>query len=196
MFLYISLVSLLLALIAFGVLQSKESESLKENLSVTTQARSVPKNDLQDTEKKLSMLVQNTKHISKVEIYNVKGIAGTEEVFDYVESEKPNFKYNRDFFFTSLFVDLLPSGSGDGVQWYVTTERRSFHTLSVFVLFSGLILNWILFSVWALKNAHYEKRLNVKWTLILVIFNIVGYLIYILANKNRTISNHNSWIAP
>lgn len=130
--------------------------------------------------------MQHTNHISKVEIYNVKGIADSGEVFDYIENVKPNFECSRDYVFNTLFVDLLPSGSSDGRKWYVLTERRSFHTLSVLVLFIGFVLYWFLFSIWALKNAYYQKRLNVRWAFVLVIFNVVGYLIFLLVNKNRT----------
>ncbi|WP_200411323.1 hypothetical protein [Virgibacillus salexigens] len=180
--LYISLVSIVLALLFFSILQSKESESLQENGVVSTQVRSIIKDGSQGMENKLNTIVQNTNQISKVEVYNVKDIDGYREVFDYVESVKPNFEYSRNFAFTSLFVDLLPSGNGDS-NWYIVTERRSFHTLSVLVLFLGVIFYWFSFTVWSLKKAYDQNRLNIGWVIVFMLFNIIGYSIFHLANN-------------
>ncbi|MYL54921.1 hypothetical protein GLW08_16425 [Pontibacillus yanchengensis] len=186
--LYFSLGCIILAFIFSGVFQSKESESLQEKLTVSTQVRSLLNNDSKGIENKLNTIVENTNQISKIEIYNVSGISESIKVFDYVKKEKPNFEYSRDFAFTPLFVDFHPSGSGDS-NWYVITERRSFHTLSVLVLLLGFTLYWFSFSIWALRNAYYQKRLNVMWAFLLVLLNVIGYSLFLLY-RNKTDAKH------
>ncbi|PEA36645.1 hypothetical protein COJ23_24640 [Priestia megaterium] len=39
-------------------------------------------------------------------------------------------------------------------------------------------INWTLFTIWAIINAYHQKRLRIKWILIFLLFNALGYLIY------------------
>ncbi|MFC0472275.1 hypothetical protein ACFFHM_17705 [Halalkalibacter kiskunsagensis] len=83
--------------------------------------------------------------------------------------------------------ELLPSGSGND-NWYVITERNSYHTLSVLSLLLLGFLYWSLFSIWAMINAYHERRLNLKWSFVFVLFNVAGYLVF------RHVSNkEDSW---
>jgi hypothetical protein len=190
--LYFALGFLILGITVFSILQSSETESLSESSFTSTAVRySLDFDGLISTseEKEIEHLVQMTKHISKVQIYDIKD-RPTGKLFDYVDNIKSDFEYNRDILAQkTLFIDKLPSGSGSG-DWYIVTERRSFHTLSVIFFFLGSLLYVILFSTWAMKNANHQKRLNVKWAFTFILFNVVGYLIFLFVDKNRTNSNN------
>ena len=191
--LYLALTFLIIAITIFSILQSKESESLSESSFTSTAVRySLDSDGLISTTEKNAVghLVQETKHISKVQIYNVKDVP-TENVFDYVGSIKSDYEYSREIWTSnSLFVEIFPRGDGSG-DWHVVTERRSFHTVSMLCLFLGGLLYFILFSIWAMKNAYHQKRLNVMWGFVFVLFNVLGYLIFLLVDKNRTNSIHS-----
>ena len=191
--LYLALAFLIIAITIYSVLQSKESESLSKSSFTSMAVRySLDSGGLISTteKKEVGHLVQETKHISKVQIYDIKDIP-IEKLFDYVDNTKPDFEYSRDIWTSnSLFVEIFPSGDGSG-DWYVITERRSFHTISMLCLFLGGLLYYILFSIWAMKNAYRQKRLNVMWGLVFVLFNVPGYFIFLLVDKNRTNSNHS-----
>ncbi|MFF2753027.1 hypothetical protein ACFVR1_04610 [Psychrobacillus sp. NPDC058041] len=191
--LYLALAFLIIAITIYSFLQSRETESLNEK-SFTSMAVSYSLDSdglISNAEKKeVEHLVHETNHISKVQIYNVKDIP-FENLFDYVDSAKSDYEYSREIWTSnSLFVEILPSGNGSG-DWYVITERRSFHTLSVLCLLLGGFLYFILFSSWAMKNAYHQNRLNVRWAFVFMIFNVVGYFIFLLADKNRTNSIHS-----
>lgn len=187
--LYISLVSLVLALGIFSFLQLKESESLQENGFVSEKVHSILKSGTQDMDSQLNAILQANNQISKVEVYNVKNIDGYKDVFQYTENEKPDFGLSKSFDFTPLFVEFHPSGNGDG-DWYVLTERKSFHALSVLVLFLGAAFYWFSFTVWSLKKAYDQKRLNIGWVIVFMLFNVIGYSIFHLTN-NHINSNHS-----
>ena len=186
--LYLGLAFLIIAITIYSVLQSRETVSLSESSFTSTAVHYSLDSDglISTTEKQeVGHLVHETKHISKVQIYNIKDIPN-EKLFDYVENTKSDFEYSRDIWTSnSLFVKIFPKGNGSG-DWYVITERRSFHTLSVLCLLLGGFLYFILFSIWAMKNAYHQNRLNVGWAFVFMLFNVVGYIIFLLADKNRT----------
>ncbi|MEY9975305.1 hypothetical protein [Lysinibacillus sp. RC79] len=191
--LYLALCFLVLGTIVYGILQSKETDSLSENSFLSTAVHYSLDNNgsISNTEKKeVAHLMHETNQISKVQIYNVKDIP-LENVFNYVDNTKSDYEFSREIWTSNLlFVKILPSGSGRG-DWYVITERRSFHTASMLCLFLGGFLYFILFSIWAMKNAYHQNRLKFRWVLAFMLFNVVGYLIFLSTNKNRTNSNRS-----
>ena len=186
--LYFALGFLVLGITFFGILQSKDIESVRENSSLSSSIRYSLNNDglISPTEKKdIEHLMHSAKYISNVKIYAIKDIP-IEELFDHIDNTKPDFEYSRDKGTQkSLFIDKHPTGSGNG-EWFIVTEKSRFHTLSVICLFFGGLLYVILFSTWAIKDVSRQQRLNVKWALTFIFFNIVGYLVFLFVDKNRT----------
>ncbi|WP_096202060.1 permease prefix domain 1-containing protein [Bacillus sp. FJAT-45350] len=185
--LYVALIFLTIAPIIFATLQSKEAQSLTDKSFASTKIHSIlDKNDIvsDDIKKEIASVVHGTNYISDILIYDVSNITN-EELFDYVGNKEADYQYgiedNRQ-----MFVELLPSGSGKN-NWYVITKRNSYHTLSVLSLFLSGFLYWSLFSIWAMINAYHERRLNLKWSFVFVLFNVVGYLVF------RHVSNKESW---
>jgi hypothetical protein len=189
--LYLAIITLTLAITIFGVLQSSEAMSLNESSSTSSSIRNSLESsgELSDSIlKDVENTLNGTNHISKVQIYNVKEIP-SENLFDYVNGNKSDYEYSREIWTSnSLFVENLYSGNGSG-EWYVSTERRSFHTLSVLCLLLGGFLYTTLFSFWAMKNAYVQNRLTAEWAFVFIIFNVIGYLLFILTDKNRINSN-------
>ncbi|WP_144512134.1 hypothetical protein [Bacillus sp. FJAT-22090] len=186
--LYFALGFLVLGITVFGILQSKDTESIRENTLLSTAVLNSLKSDgiIAPSEKQdVELLMHSTKYISNIKIYAIEDIL-IEKVFDYANNAKPDIEYSRDKGTqNSLFIDKHPHGSGNG-EWYIVTEQSRFHTLSVICLFLGGLLYAILFSTWAIKDVSRQQRLNVKWAITFVLFNIVGYLFFLFVDKNRT----------
>lgn len=52
----------------------------------------------------------------------------------------------------------------------------------------GGAIYWTLFTIWAIINAHHQKRLHIKWILVFLLLNILGYLIYYFTGIQRSSS--------
>jgi len=181
--LYLAIGFLVVSLSIFSFLwQNAESHANKLSI-IGTQIS----NELENKEvitlkmkKDIARLVDSTKHISEVSIYNSKDIRteGKDFVFYNTELKNPEYQYKRTLWAPKwLGTDFFPYGSGDK-QWYVEMKYRSFGTLEAVVLFVGVAIYWTLFSIWAIINAYHHRRLNVGWILLFSLFNVLGYFVY------------------
>ncbi|MDP9725943.1 hypothetical protein COD13_27525 [Priestia megaterium] len=186
--LYIAVGFLVLTLSIVGFLWQNAESNAQEISEIATQIA----DELKDKEvvtiemkREIERLVESTNYISEVSIYNSKGIRSEGENFvGYnTEAKKPDHQYKRMVWAPKwLGVDLYTYANGDE-QWYVEMKQRSFGSLETVVLFVGLAIYWTLFSIWAIINAYHQKRLNIGWIFIFVLFNIFGYLIYLFVGR-------------
>lgn len=63
----------------------------------------------------------------------------------------------------------------------VVAKTASKGYITELILFAGIIIYWVLFTIWAVINAYHKQRVNIGWILLFAIFNIIGYGIYRLA---------------
>ncbi|NGY80857.1 hypothetical protein F6Y03_00985 [Bacillus megaterium] len=130
--------------------------------------------------RKIETLVEDTNYISEVTIYNstdIKSVSQNSGEYHW-KSQNPDFQYQRTIWAPKwLGVDSSTSGNGNE-QWFVLIESRSFDQLQVIVIFMGGAIYWTLFTIWAIINAHHQKRLRIRWIFIFIGLNVLGYLLY------------------
>jgi len=186
--LYLAITVLLLSIVAVGLISAYENENASENSEVASAVHEIltSQGSLTDSMKtEIAALIDGTDQISKVEIYNVNGV-GVNSVFDYVESAKPEYQYSKSVWSPDwLLANFYPYGSGGGNKWYVEMETRLIGSWMGIILFSGLAVYATLFTIWATINAYHHRRLNIAWIIAFAIFNVVGYLVYILVGKRK-----------
>ncbi|AJI25207.1 PLDc_N domain-containing protein [Priestia megaterium] len=181
--LYIAIVCLILT-ISMGSFLWKIDDSTAQGLSETSTliSKELENKDVMtfSMKRKIETLVEDTNYISEVTIYNSKDIRSvSQNSGDYHwKSQNPDFQYQRTIWAPKwLGVDSSTSGNGNE-QWFVLIESRSFDQLQVIVIFMGGAIYWTLFTIWAIINAHHQKRLRIGWIFIFIGLNVLGYLLY------------------
>jgi hypothetical protein len=123
-------------------------------------------------------------------IYNVK-IYDSEKLFSEGKRPSPVYEYRKgdlnalaDYLRdTSLGIGGLSFGNE---QWYFKVELKSYNELlSNLILPIGVIIYWVLFTIWATINAFHQRRLNLGWIITFSLFNVVGYLLFYLVGKKK-----------
>ena len=181
--LYIAIVCLILT-ISIGSFLWKIDDSTAQGLAETSTlvSKELENKDVMTfgMKRKIEALVEDTNYISEVTIYNSKDIRSVSQNSGeyHWKSQKPDFQYQRTIWAPKwLGVDSSTSGNGNE-QWFVLIESRSFDQLQVIIVFMGGAIYWTLFTIWAIINAYHQKRLHIKWILIFLLLNVLGYLIY------------------
>lgn len=189
--LYSAVAVLLLSFAALGLVSAFEEENASENSEVATAVLDVLRSQgsLTDSMKAdIAALIDGTDQISEVKIYNVRDVGGN-SVFSYVENATPEYQYNKSVWSPDwLLAKFYPYGNGDGNQWYVEMETRHIGSWLSIILFSGLAVYATLFTIWATVNAYHHKRLNVAWIIVFALFNIAGYVLYMLVGKRKVVN--------
>ncbi|WP_236717636.1 hypothetical protein [Rummeliibacillus stabekisii] len=135
--------------------------------------------------KEIASLIESTDFISEVSVYNSKKIRAEEDstVIYNTDIVKPDYQYKRIVWSPEwLAHNLFPYANGDK-EWYVEMKHRSFDAFAVYVLLAGLTIFWTLFTIWATINAYHHKRLNIGWIIVFALFNVLGYVVYLLIPK-------------
>ena len=181
--LYIAIVCLILT-ISIGSFLWKIDDSTAQGLAETSTliSKELENKDVMtfSMKRKIETLVEDTNYISEVTIYNSKDIRSVSQNSGeyHWKSQKPDFQYQRTIWAPKwLGVDSSTSGNGNE-QWFVLIESRSFDQLQVIIVFMGGAIYWTLFTIWAIINAYHQKRLHIKWILLFLLLNVLGYLIY------------------
>lgn len=190
--LYIAVTFLVITSTVFGFIWASEEENSHKNSYVATNIFDVLENKeaiSEDMKEEIKDLVQGTDQISKVQIYNVQEVQRDAEnytsIFNYVEEAKPNYEFERYVWAPEwLLVDFFPYGNGNA-EWYVDMETRHLSTFMTLVLFVGIAVYAALFTIWATINAYHHKRINIGWIIAFILFNVVGYLAYVLLGKKK-----------
>ncbi|NGY80917.1 hypothetical protein F6Y03_01350 [Bacillus megaterium] len=181
--LYIAIVCLILT-ISMGSFLWEIDDSTAQGLSETSTliSKELEKKDVMtfSMKRKIETLVEDTNYISEVTIYNstdIKSVSQNSGEYHW-KSQNPDFQYQRTIWAPKwLGVDSSTSGNGNE-QWFVLIESRSFDQLQVIVIFMGGAIYWTLFTIWAIINAHHQKRLRIRWIFIFIGLNVLGYLLY------------------
>lgn len=190
--LYLAIAVLLFTVTAFGFVWSIEEENSNENSNVATQILDIlhiGNNITEEMKTKINSLIKDSDQISKVEIYNVSNVDNNNLVFDYVRDAKPDYRYEQKVWNPKwLQADFFPYGNGDGKQWYVEMETRHIGGSMAIILFSGIAIYATLFTIWAIINAFRQRRLNIGWIFVFALFNVLGYLIYYISGKRKSVN--------
>ncbi|GFZ31798.1 hypothetical protein CSC2_23240 [Clostridium zeae] len=126
---------------------------------------------------------KNKKKIQFVAVYK-------EEEDKKVLKEIYPLGFDKDVFNKTLennhyFVVYCQSPSGEQYELRIGFNiiYIPFNEIAVGIAF--LVLYWIAFGIWATTYAYNINRLNLGWTILFFIFNIIGYGIFLLDNKIR-----------
>ncbi|ANU09469.1 hypothetical protein A1A1_11777 [Planococcus antarcticus DSM 14505] len=183
---------LILSLTAFGFLSAFEAENSSENSEVASAVLKILKSSGPLTEsmkEEITTLIDGTDQISEVKIYNISDI-GPNSVIGYVEKTAPQYQYNKSVWSPVwLLANFYPYGVDDGNQWYVELKTRLIGNWMGIIVFSGLAVYATLFTIWTTINAYHHKRLSIAWIIVFALFNIAGYLVYILIVKRKATFN-------
>ena len=108
---------------------------------------------------KIQSLIQGTNQVSKVEIYNIKNET---DVFNYIDTAKPGFQYEREIWAPKTrFIDLYREGNGDD-KWFIFLTYRSLDGLAVLSLLLGIAFSLPLFSIWGIINVYHRRSVIYK----------------------------------
>ncbi|MFC4812916.1 permease prefix domain 1-containing protein [Paenibacillus sp. GCM10023250] len=153
-------------------MNDKIINSLKDHESLTDEVK-----------KEVETIVQSHKRVNKIEIYNTKGLEG-DELFNNLENSKPLYSYSNDVYTKRLlWAGYYRGGNGVG-DWFVYTSAFGYYVESILILVLGVALYWALFTIWAIIYAfHTTKKVSVKWTLIFLFFNMIGFAGFVLTHK-------------
>ncbi|MDF1999071.1 hypothetical protein [Peribacillus frigoritolerans] len=74
-------------------------------------------------------------------------------------------------------------------DWSVEMEISNFDDLTYGSLFIGLVVYWVLFTIWATINAYHHRGLNTAWIIAFALLNVVGYLFFRVGKGIRNETN-------
>ncbi|GGM37889.1 hypothetical protein GCM10011351_25110 [Paraliobacillus quinghaiensis] len=173
--LYLAIICFITTVTVFGVIWAMEEQNSHENSIVLTNIFDVLEGKeaiSENMEEEIKGFVQETDQIAKVEIFLKR------------ESES-HYQFQKAVLAPEwLLVEFFPYGNGDS-NWYVEMEIRHFSLFMTLVLFVGVAIYATLFTIWAIINAYHHRRLNIGWIITFALFNVVGYLIYVLVGKGK-----------
>lgn len=193
--LYLAIISLIASISIYTIFTNNIEAESNELSIVATNIDNLLENKTTITSEMESQIegwIKDTNFISSVKIYNMNGYnseSETLDMFDYAKYKlEPDYQLSNDNVWAPKWLnpEFYPYGNGTD-EWLVTMEERYFNISMLPILFAGVAIYWTLFSIWAIVNAFHKKRLNIGWILVFVFFNVVGYLLYLLIGKFKSL---------
>ncbi|MCY8287083.1 MULTISPECIES: permease prefix domain 1-containing protein [unclassified Bacillus (in: firmicutes)] len=142
-----------------------------------------------DNENYMKDLVENNPSVYEIFLMDhqkIKSVTSNEEF----QNLKPDFHVSKNIWTTSSSVVSFVGYSQGNENWDLNLTRISYRPLADTILHIGVLIYWILFFVWAMLNAHHQRRLNAGWIIMVALFNVVGYLLFhVLGKKRKLIIN-------
>jgi hypothetical protein len=194
--LYLAFTCIVLTSLLCGVLWAIDKGNRNENLTVAqTLIGMVEKQEVisEELKEKIDAFVQDKDQILNLQIYKmdeVKRETGNGIISHHTNEAIPAYQYENagsapDWMLIDLGYDL------NGATWYVQMEAKKIFAFIPFVSFAGVAVYATLFTIWATINAYHHKRLNMGWIIVFAIFNVVGYLIYLVAGKRAALKERS-----
>lgn len=161
--LYCAIFFLLLSLLTFGIIMSIEKNNQNERSEINNEIDIIlgDVNSVISKEKQnqIKSLIQGTNHVSKVEVYNIQN---EKDVFNYIDTAKPEFQYERKIWAPDIrFIDLFRDGSGDD-EWFIFITYRSIDDFALLSLLLGIAFSIPLFSIWGIIKVYQKRSLLFK----------------------------------
>lgn len=161
--LYCAIFFLFLSLLSFGIIMSIEKNNQSErheiNNDIAIILSDVNRVISKEKQNQIKSLIQGTNQVSKVEVYNIQN---EKDVFNYIDTAKPEFQYERKIWAPDIrFIDLFREGNGDG-EWFIFNTYRSIDDLALLSLLLGIAFSIPLFSIWGIIKVYQKRSLVFK----------------------------------
>ncbi|OZM56696.1 hypothetical protein CIB95_10765 [Lottiidibacillus patelloidae] len=136
-----------------------------------------------EIKKEITTIVEENETIKRIEVFNLDNNP------DALRGE-PDFMYQKDIWISEVFGNGWDnSGTDEEHVWFVGIGTKIHDSLAFNIFLVGVSIYWVLFTLWAIINAHHRNRLNAGWIIAFAFFNVIGYLVYSLRGKNAALSD-------
>jgi hypothetical protein len=191
--LYTAIIFLFIGLISFGFIYLNElkKENIREDLIMSDILHELdaskvnPENEeeyinkLNSTKRYIEKLVQEYPGVYEITLWDDHKLSSVSSNEEY-QKIKPEIQVKKDVW---MFM-TAKTGYGLGNEnWDVNLTYISYRPLADNILLLGSLIYIVLFTVWAIINAYHHRRLNIGWIIVFALFNVIGYLVYILFGK-------------
>lgn len=177
----LGIIILLLGSSIFGFIWAYSEENARENSNISSEISEMiqEKNTLTEEIKlQIEQILSKANHITELNIYDLKDLDTSDDYWNVIEEATPTYHYEKSLSLPKwLIADYFTAGNGDS-SWCITYEFLSLNDFALIILFMSISIYGTLFTIWAVINAYHHKRLNIGWTIIFAVFNVVGYCIY------------------
>ncbi|MBY4605058.1 permease prefix domain 1-containing protein [Bacillus sp. SPARC3] len=186
--LFAALAFLAVSVILFGFIYVNEvkKDRMREDymMSIILNHLGKQKEITGENKKYMEDLVENNQSVYEILLMDHKKIksATSNEEFQKL---KPAFHLSKNIWTTSSSVVSFVGYSQGNENWDLNVTRISYRPLADTILHIGGVIYWVLFFVWALINAHHQRRLKAGWICMFALFNVVGYLLFHVFGKKR-----------
>ncbi|PEI87536.1 permease prefix domain 1-containing protein [Bacillus pseudomycoides] len=193
--LYLAITFLVLSSTVFGFIKATDKKIAEEESIVLTKTSKILGNKdtiSEDMKNEIAKLVNDTNYISKVEVYNVKDVEKKAEsftsIFDYKGEVTPNYQYKTTTWGSRWLPVVITHSGKEEAGWYINLEFKDVRNFMDLLLFVGLAVYSVLFTIWATINAYHRKRFHIGWIIAFALFNVFGYLAYYFSGKRKTVN--------
>ncbi|SFL92725.1 permease prefix domain 1-containing protein [Salibacterium qingdaonense] len=119
----------------------------------------------------------NNPYLEKLSVYRINEESIDNAVSKKVVETDPRFTFSQS---PSIIGSFLLNGWGTEIRtpdWKIESHFNSFYTLSTSILYTGILLYWLLFSIWGTIRAHHKNVSAWRWGIVFLVSNVVGLLI-------------------
>lgn len=136
----------------------------------------VPAQVVQDIEE----IVDNDKRIIGINLYKADALLKSgvinEPIYSYREGNLFSFWNNIGF------LEYNSHNYSNDI-WNVQTEWKGYGSGALLILLFSIGAYWVLFAIWAIVNTYHQKRLHFGWVILFSVFNVLGYLLYVVSRR-------------
>ncbi|MGM9987998.1 MAG: permease prefix domain 1-containing protein [Bacillaceae bacterium] len=184
--LYVGITCLILSLVTYIYLSSHDKNVIKEVLKIDSEILSVLNkyNGItKESKEELDTITNSNSEINYVLIYDMKEISTEKKNYTEINYRKAHPIYEGHGNLRSISNDVDIYHGSDNSQWAINTYYYEYSSLKMNILFAGIAIYWLFFAIWAIIRVSDQKRLSISWVFSFLLFNVLGYFIYILAPK-------------
>lgn len=190
--LYTAIAFLIISTLIFSIVMPIEKSKLDQSNQIASQIlNSLGENEgiPAQIETDIQEIVLSSGRITGVSLYDHEKLFSSanehvEPVYSFREEGLFNIWNNTGF--------LTYNGYGESNNtWHISIESKSYEGTVIILLLVGIVVYWTLFIIWAIINAYHHRRLNIGWTIVFSLLNILGYLIYKLVGKTRLLKSNS-----
>ncbi|WP_177344676.1 permease prefix domain 1-containing protein [Evansella clarkii] len=142
-----------------------------------------------DLKKVIDSMLAETQYTTSYKYYYISELDvesfDRDLIFSYTTNNDPDYHYeNKELLEKTAFMEIGTTTISEGNS-HVVREIINNSPLSSVVLLFGIVVYWILFTIWGVITLYQRNHLTPIWVLIVVTLNVVGYVLYQQWVKNN-----------